>query len=194
MVWIVAEGPESLGAYASISIAFSTASRLDPDALRDPAGSRWVEHPMPVRHKDYDAEAGEGPRRWALQFDLTNWGILVAYDGETRSGGAAVAFDTPDVEMLEARRDLAVLWDLRVHPESRGRGTGRRLFAAAVAWARERGCAELRVETQDINVAACRFYRAQGCGLLSVDRDGYEGLDEAKIVWTLPLESGPRVH
>jgi GNAT superfamily N-acetyltransferase len=60
------------------------------------------------------------------------------------------------------RSDLAVLWDIRVQPERRGRGVGKALFYASVDWACRRGCRQLKVETQNVNVAACRFYASQG--------------------------------
>jgi hypothetical protein len=58
--------------------------------------------------------------------------------------------------MLNGRNDLAVLWDVRVHPEYRGRGVGHRLFTAAAEWARTRDCRVLKIETQNINAPACR--------------------------------------
>jgi GNAT superfamily N-acetyltransferase len=93
--------------------------------------------------------------------------------------------------MLEARTDLAVLWDLRVAPERRGEGIGRRLFVRAVEWARGRDCKQLKIETQNINVAACRFYARQGCELRAIDRQGYAGCPEvaheAMLIWSLDL-------
>lgn len=97
--------------------------------------------------KDYDAIKGEGPSRWAERFDVTNWGLIAAHDSERPSGAAVVAFDTAGVNMLQGRLDLAVLWDIRVRPEVRSAGTGARLFSAAEAWARDRGCRTPKVET-----------------------------------------------
>ena len=67
--------------------------------------------------------------------------------------------------MLEGRHDLAVLWDIRVAPSSRRRGVGAALFCAATEWAAATGYQELKVETQNVNVAACRFYGRHGCEL-----------------------------
>jgi GNAT superfamily N-acetyltransferase len=95
-----------------------------------------------------------------------------------------VAFDTPTVEMLEGRRDLAVLWDIRVAPEARGQGVGAALFGAAAAWAAARGCRQLKVETQNVNVPACRFYASQGCVLAAIHRFAYPGLPhEVQLLW-----------
>src|SRR3546814_16041104 len=72
--------------------------------------------------------------------------------------------------MLRGRHDLAVLWDLRVVRSSRRSGAGSALFDAAAAWARERGCRALEIETQQVNVSACRFYQRMGCSLPALDR------------------------
>lgn len=85
---------------------------------------------------------------------------------------------------MRGRRDLAVLWDIRVAPEARGKGIGAGLFAAAEAWAVSNGCTRLEIETQNVNVPACRFYSAQGCGLADVTRNAYPRLpDEVHLLW-----------
>ena len=78
-------------------------------------------------------------------------------------------------------------------PAARGRGVGSALFRAAAAWARGRGCWQLGVETQNVNVAACRLYARQGCMLASVDRFAYPGLPgEIRLLWrTDVLETTP---
>ena len=139
--------------------------------------------------KDYDAVDGERPARWAARFDVSNWGLIGAHSSGARVGGAVVAFNTPGINMLEGRRDLAVLWDIRVSPEARGRGVGSALFRAAEAWAAARGCVQLKIETQNINVPACRFYARQGCVLGVINRFAYRELpDEVQLLWykTLP--------
>ena len=70
----------------------------------------------------------------------------------------------------------------------RGRVAGRALFEAATRGARQRGCRLLLIETQNVNVPACRFYAAQGCTLGAIDRFAYADLpDETQLIWTLPL-------
>jgi GNAT superfamily N-acetyltransferase len=58
-----------------------------------------------------------------------------------------VAYATPGIFQLERRQDLEVLWDIRVKPEARGRGVGRKLFERAVDCARLRGCRLMKIET-----------------------------------------------
>ena len=182
MVLRIAEvGVASLEEYGRVPIAFTSASRLDLDAL---AAGEWREIPVALWTKDYDALPENAPSGLAARFDLTRWGVLAAFSEGAWVGGAIVAWDTPGVEMLEGRRDLGVLWDLRVAPEWRGRGVGGGLFAAVEVWLRARGGRELWVETQDVNAPACRFYRARGCRAMRIVSEAYpECPDEAQIVW-----------
>jgi GNAT superfamily N-acetyltransferase len=86
--------------------------------------------------------------------------------------------------MLEGRSDLTVLWDIRVSPDVRGTGIGSRLVQSSEAWAISKGCRQLKVETQNINVPACAFYQAQGFILKAVDRFAYPELPgEIQLLW-----------
>jgi GNAT superfamily N-acetyltransferase len=171
--------------YARVPIAFEVRSVLDVSARGEAPGFDLVERPIdPPFVKDYDAIAGNHPSGWAKRFDVSQWGMLCARIEGRRVGGVVVAFDTAGVTMLDGRRDLAVIWDLRVAPDVRRRGVGHTLFAAAETWARARGCRRLNVETQNNNVAACRFYARQGCALGAVHRDAYPDLpDEVQLLW-----------
>ena len=187
---VIEERPETLSAYARVPIAFEVRSRLRVEPVRGGLGglSLVEEEVDPPYVKDYDAIEGEGPASWPERFDLSRWGILSAVEGERRVGGAVVAWNTPGVDSLRGRDDLAVLWDLRVHPEYRGRGVGALLFDHAVSWARERSCEWLEVETQNINVPACRFYARMGCELGALDEHAYEDMpDEVRLVWWAKL-------
>lgn len=185
---------ESIVAAAELSripISFEVVSVFDVSAPEGGLGGlilseRRLDAPYV---KDYDTAEGENPTEWAGRFDVSNWGLIGAHSNGVRVGGAVVAFDTPGVNMLEGRRDLAVLWDIRVLPEARVRGVGSALFRAAEAWAAARGCGQLKIETQNINVPACRFYARQGCVLGAINRFAYRQLpDEVQLLWykTLP--------
>ncbi|HSU17733.1 MAG TPA: GNAT family N-acetyltransferase [Longimicrobium sp.] len=182
---IADEGFGAIAEYARVPIAFEVRAVLDVVARDGGLGGlllaeRSVDAPY---LKNYDALDG-GPAGWAARFDVSSWGLLVARSGRRVIGGAAIAFDTAGVEMLEGRRDLAVLWDLRVAPEARGRGAGSALFRAAEAWAAARGCRRMKIETQNVNVPACRFYAARGCVLGAIHRFAYPGLPhEAQLLW-----------
>jgi GNAT superfamily N-acetyltransferase len=187
-----------LAQYAAVPISFKVESVLRVDALANGLGGlALVEEQVALPYvKDYDGYDGcdggdSGPLQWPQQFDVHNWGLFLALDSGQPVGGAAVATDTPDVNMLERRQDLAVLWDIRVHPDMRGRGIGSRLFRHAVDWARQKGCKQFKVETQNINVPACRFYAKQGCELGAIHRYGYASCPavahEAMLLWYINL-------
>ena len=183
----VAEEPMSaLSQYAGVPIVFTVDRVLDVTARVDGAGTfelseRRLEVPY---EKDYDAIDGEGPLQWARHFDLSNWAIFSARVAGRMAGGAAVAFDTPGVTLLEDRRDLAVLWDIRVTPNARRQGVGSALFERVEAWALRHGCRQLKVETQNTNVRACRFYERQGCQLRWIDRAAYpQRPEEVQLLW-----------
>ena len=134
--------------------------------------------------KDYDTAGEGGPSSWSRDFDVSRWGLIAAHEGANRIGGIVIAFDTPGVTMLEGRRDLAVIWDIRVADGFRRQGVGLRLFRAAEAWAAARGCRQIKVETQNINVPACRFYLRQGCTLGAINRFAYPDLPhEVQLLW-----------
>jgi len=185
-IHVAADPAAALREYASVPIAFTVRSVLD---VAEPAaaaeGFVLTERRLDVPYvKDYDAIPGEHPTAWAKRFDVSRWGVFVARVAGRRVGGAVVACRTPGLDMLEGRDDLAVMWDIRVAPEIRGKGVGAALFRAAEAWARTHGCRQLKVETQNVNVAACRFYARQGCVLTSVHRDVYPNLPgEIQLFW-----------
>jgi hypothetical protein len=54
--------------------------------------------------------------------------LIAAHLDSRRVGGAVIAFDTANIDMLEGRRDLVVLWDLRLRAEERDQGIGSQLF------------------------------------------------------------------
>jgi hypothetical protein len=108
-------------------------------------GLRLVEEAVdPPYIKEYDLPGEESPENWAEEFDLTNWGFLLAEENGQPLGGAAIAYDTPGVYMLERRRDLAVLWDIRVLP-ARERGRKRSFWGSGGLGAN--GCRLLKCET-----------------------------------------------
>lgn len=181
-----------LAEYARVPIAFWVKSRFRVDPIQGGLGGlALAEEPVTPYVKDYDANR-EVPRPvgWAMRWNIANWGILGAFDSEQRVGGAVIAWNTDGLDMLHGRKDLAVVWDLRVRPDRRGKGIGAQLFAHALAWARERQCREIVVETQNINVPACRFYARQGCTLGAINQHAYGGdLDEAQLLWYHTVES-----
>ena len=172
--WIInTYGPECLERYQQVSIAFEVQAVWQVEPVDGGAGGlRIVEEALAVPwQKDYDAD--ERPRAWVDQFDMTHWRFFLAEQDGQVSGAAALVWDFPQVNMLDRRADLLVLWDIRVNPARRGQGLGRALFQQAEAWGRAHGCRQMKIETQNINVNACRFYRAMGCELGGIQRYAY---------------------
>ncbi len=99
-------------------------------------------------------------------------------------GGITLAYSTPGVNMLEGRRDLGVIWDLRIAPGYRKRGLGRKLFPLALTRAEELACSLVKVETKNTNPGACHFYGAMGGELGVINRFAYgDGKRETMLVW-----------
>ncbi len=176
----------NLEAYAEIPIAFLVDSVLLPvEPPQGAMGLRFDEAPQaPPYWKDYDADRGNHPTDWAKRFDTSSWVLISAWHESVRIGGIVVAHACEGVDMLEGREDLAVLWDVRIAPEFRRRGVGAALFAVVEAWAQARGCRSLKVETQNINVGACKFYEGRGFELGRVDPLAYPELpNETQMLW-----------
>lgn len=195
---VEAPTPGALSEHGRIPIAY-VVDRMLKVTLADGGlgGMALTETPVPDPYvKDYDAIEGEGPARWAERFDVSNWGLIGAWRNGARIGGVVIAFRTADLRMLGDRDDVAVLWDIRVEPKLRGAGVGSALFRAAENWATARGCGWLKIETQNVNATACRFYQKMGCTLGAIDRFAYPGLPgEVQLLWwkalRAPVTQGP---
>jgi len=159
-----------LADYARVAATFTVTSRVEITGRS--AGAALAIHPVALPYvKDYDAVSGGGPLTWPERFQVDGWGLFSARDGEKCVGAVAVTTDR-------------ALLDIRVAASHRGAGVGRALFAAAERWAEARGCSTILAETQDINVAACRFYEAQGFHLATIEPRAYPTLpDEIRLVW-----------
>ena len=125
--------------YARVPIAFEVRRAFDPvpqDSCLEGYALSERELDSPYT-KDYGAI--DGPREWMRFYDISTWRFFAARLNGMRVGGATIAFNTPGLTMLENRRDIAVLWDIRVSTEVRRQGVGSALFRAAEAWAETKG-------------------------------------------------------
>lgn len=167
-----------------IALEVKSRFRVEPVA-NGLGGIQLVEELVdPPYIKNYDHSGG--PERWTRKaWDLSRWIVLAAYRERERIGGAIVAFHGEGLGYCEGREDLAGLWDIRVRAEYQGRGVGKALFQRAETCAKKQGCTQLKIETQNINVAACRFYARMGAKLGQVHLYAYhtEGLDEVQLTW-----------
>ena len=188
-------GGERLPKYAGVSIAFRVSEVLDLDAIATHPGAVPIPtRPVAVPYvKDYDAVPGDAPLDWPARFDVSRWTFLAALVDGNRVGCATLIARDPAVDLLNGRDDLARLWDLRVAPEYRHRGVASALLAAAEEWADPHGIRTLMVETQNVNVPACRFYARQGFALGAVNRGAYPDLPhEVQLLWYKERAPGRR--
>jgi len=84
---------------------------------------------------------------------------------------------------------LAIVWDIAVDPPFRCQGVGRRLIEQAIQWAGARGLPGVMLETQNINVPACRLYESCSFVLGGFDACLYRGImpgtREIALFWYL---------
>ncbi len=187
---ILQMGTDSLSRYSEVPISFRVESifRLEPEDA-GLGGIRFREEPVSSPYiKDYDALKGQGPERWLKRFDMSNWGIFMAFEGERHIGGAVIA---PGAYVGDLDQRFAQLFDIRLRLEDRRRGNGASLLRRAADWAKDQGCEYLKIETQNTNVPACRFYAGQGCELGNIDKFAYSAYPksehEVRLVWYLGL-------
>ncbi len=90
--------------------------------------------------------------------------------------------------MLEGRDDLAVLWDLRVDESYKHQGIGQSLFNIAKKWAVDNNFNQLKVECQNTNYNAVKFYHKQGMILSAINEYAYKDCpNEIQLIWYLNL-------
>lgn len=183
--------PEQLALYDTIPMLVDIRSVFTVKPVnRGLGGLLLQETPVPPRSKDLGAF--ERMAELPMRFDLTNWAFFLAFDGDRPAAGAAVASRTCGVNMLEGREDLSVLWDLRVSPAYQRQGIGTRLFALAADWSREQGLTEMKIECQNNNAAAVKFYHRQGAVLGGLHTRAYFSeptcREEVQLLWHLPLQ------
>ena len=187
---IVEENPKRLAEYASVPIGFTVDETFDEDAIAallrgQPAAPTPIAMPY---SKNYDQYSNNHPTDWAKSFDLARWTIFAAYLRDQRVGGAILVFDDPQMELLSDCPDCGVIWDIRVKPEMRGEGIGSALLRAVENAAFEKGARALRVETQQINIPACRFYEHHGFRLERATLGAYPEIStEIQLLWRKPL-------
>jgi GNAT superfamily N-acetyltransferase len=185
IVSITQESQPDLAEYARIPIAFQVCEVAQLPAEPLPANTvALATRPVPAPWiKDYDAVGGS-PSTWASHFDLSHWTFFIARVDGRPVGAAAAVLRAADIDMLAGRQDVALLWDIRVLPDARGHGVGSALVAHVAAWAASQEATWLEVETQDINVPACRFYARNGFVLRAVNHGAYPDLpDETQLLW-----------
>ncbi len=154
-------------------------------------GFTLIKTPVDPYIKDFCTGDDESIKRWEKRWDISNWAFFMAFDGERPVGGATVATRTKGINMLSGRDDLAVLWDIRVDDAYKHQGVGQALFNMAVDWSRAQGLVQMKIECQNNNIPAVRFYHKQGAVLSAIDEYAYysepEYCHEVQLIWYLSL-------
>lgn len=125
------------------------------------------------------------------KFDITNWSFFMAFDDEKPIGAVTIVSRTDDIHMLDGRYDMTVLWDIRVSDTYKHQGIGQKLFDLAVEWSKRNGFKQMKIECQNNNVPACKFYHKQGAILGTIDEYAYiddvNSRLEVQFIWYLDL-------
>ncbi len=168
---------ETLSAVHRCNGAFTIDSRLVLHA-EDGVIRYTIEPVAPPRQKRYPPESDD----YAAYLTSPDKTIFFAYCAGELAG---------QIILCKYWNGYAYIQDIAVDAAFRGRGVGQALMDRAVAWAKERALPGLMLETQDINVPACRFYARYGFILGGFDIYLYRGLDpatdEIALYWYLLL-------
>lgn len=145
----------------------------------------------PIEEQLKDLGVYEEATKYAKEFDITNWAFFMAFDNELPIGAVTVASKTKNVNMLDGRDDMSVLWDIRVDDRYKKQGIGTKLFTMATEWSKLNGFKQIKIECQNNNVQACKFYHKQGAALGKIDEYAYyddsDIQNEVQLIWYLDL-------
>jgi GNAT superfamily N-acetyltransferase len=140
--------PAGMGDYDALCALFDELDGFHRDARPD----LFQPFPRPVRAREQVA-------RWLAEAGST---ILVAENEQGVVGLALLLTRAPSPFAGAVPRKVIEVDNLVVRADQRGRLIGRRLLAASVEWARQRGATHVEVAVHDFNQAAERFYKAFG--------------------------------
>lgn len=174
--------------YAQIPMLLEVTSKYELNEINHGLGG-IIFNEIKVEGYMKDLSLYEKPLEWEKEFDLSNWGFFIAYDNDVPIGGATLVYNTKEINLLSNRSDLSVLWDIRVAPEYKSMNIGTKLFNHAIEWSIKHNCKQMKIETQNDNVPACKFYEKQGARLGEINKYAYYGedTDEVMLIWYLDL-------
>lgn len=117
-------------------------------------------------------------------------------NGNRPVGGAVLCSHSSELNMLEGREDLGVLWDIRVDSGYKHCGVGQSLFQLVKDKAENLGLIQLKIECQNNNVPAVDFYFKQGAHIGAVNRYAYYGNKDAadEVQFLLYVNLFPGIH
>ena len=176
--------------YDSIPMLVHVKSILKLEKINNGLGGIILKE-IPVNVYIKDLGVYEKATKYADEFDISNWVFFMAFDNELPIGAVTIASKTKEVNMLDGRDDMSVLWDIRIDDRYKQQGIGTKLFAMAVERSKSNGFKQMKIECQNNNVQACKFYHKQGAVLGKIDEYAYykdiEAKDEVQLIWYLDL-------
>jgi ribosomal protein S18 acetylase RimI-like enzyme len=174
----------NLRPYAAVPADRLVDSRLRLDLLL-PGSPTQTLVADPITHTyTHSEDAHSELQAWTERDDLERLTLLCAFEDERCVGGTILALHPEGSWFFPQEVGLAVLWDLRVHPDYRRRGIASALLRKTIEVARRRNCTRLGIETQDSNDGACRLYASIGAVLGAVRRGAYSNRpDDAALLW-----------
>lgn len=148
----------NLNDYNRPSGGFSVIGRLVPE-YRNGSWSFTEELFEEHYHKQYDEEKVDDS-----YIDNEDKAVYLYYDGDRCMGR---------IKLRANWNGFAVIEEIYVDKDSRGKGIGTVLLRQAVVWAQTNGLIGLMLETQDVNLQACRFYASNQFTIGAVDTQLY---------------------
>ena len=128
--------------------------------------------------KSYTKSYGNDEFDYTTYIDNPEKIVYLAYTGNSPAGQIILRINWNKYAYIE---------DIRVGRDNRRTGIGTRLMEAAVNWAKKGNMPGIMLETQDINVPACKFYESCGFKLGGVDIYLYKGvtpeINEIALFW-----------
>lgn len=169
--------------------------------LRDlrPGDLGWIAHRQGLLYATeygfdlrFEALVAEILAGFVRDFDPARAGAWIAAQGGEVMGSVFLAPAEAGAKPAEAGAERASgtvgkLRLLYVEPAARGQGLGRRLTAACIAGARERGYRQLTLWTNDVLTAARRIYAEAGFRLVESAPHRSFGQDLVGETWVLDL-------
>ena len=164
---------KNLKEYSKIPITFKIDRKFEVKLINKGIGGILLKETKLKKTyiKDYDKLYN--PLSWLKDFDIKKWKLILAYKDKKPVGGAILVHKDKRLWHLERRDDLAFLWDIRVHPNYRGKKIGEKIFKEVINLAKKKRCKQLKIETKNTNVSACKFYVKQNCELGEIHRYKY---------------------
>jgi ribosomal protein S18 acetylase RimI-like enzyme len=123
------------------------------------------------------------------RFDLSNWAFFMAFSDSKPVGAASVVSNCSAIRLLDGRDDLSVLWDIRIDDDYKSQGIGSKLLNLALEWSKKKKLRQMKIECQNNNVPACRFYHKHGAYVGAINEYAYykEKEDEVQLIWYMDL-------